>query len=150
MLTFMGENKRLLNIHEQKFAELASFQANTNVFQANTNAYLENLEIQVGQLTLAMQNQSKDAFLSDKKKNPNGFILVTLKSGKEIESKKEEEKKKIEKVEKEETEKATKLNSSDLAEETEKEEVRTEQQVKKGELKNKEEKQAYMPVVPFP
>ena len=25
MLTFMGENKRLLNIHDQKFAELASF-----------------------------------------------------------------------------------------------------------------------------
>ena len=25
MLTFMGENKRLLNIHEHKFAELATF-----------------------------------------------------------------------------------------------------------------------------
>ena len=25
MLTFMGENKRLLNINEQKFAELAAF-----------------------------------------------------------------------------------------------------------------------------
>ena len=25
MLGFMGENKRLLNIHEQKFAELAAF-----------------------------------------------------------------------------------------------------------------------------
>ena len=29
---FMGENKRLLNIHEQKFVELAAFRANTNVF----------------------------------------------------------------------------------------------------------------------
>ena len=38
MISFMGENKRLLNIHEQKFAELAAFQANTTVFQANTNA----------------------------------------------------------------------------------------------------------------
>ena len=38
MLTFIGENKRLLNIHEQKFVELATFQANTNVFQANTKA----------------------------------------------------------------------------------------------------------------
>ena len=32
MLAFMGENKRLLNIHEQKFVELAAFQANTIVF----------------------------------------------------------------------------------------------------------------------
>ena len=41
MLTFIGENKRLLNIHEQKFAELTAFQENTNVFQANTNATLK-------------------------------------------------------------------------------------------------------------
>ena len=54
MLTFMGENKRLLNIHEHKFSELASFQENTNVFQANTNASLKNMETQVGQLALAM------------------------------------------------------------------------------------------------
>ena len=56
MLTFMGENKRLLNIHEQKFVELAEFPANTNVFQANTNASLKNLETQVRQHALAMQN----------------------------------------------------------------------------------------------
>ena len=62
MLSFMGENKRLLNIHEQKFVGLAAFQANTTVFQANTNASLNILEPQVGQLALAMQNQSKDAF----------------------------------------------------------------------------------------
>ena len=55
MLSFMGENKRLLNIHEQKFTELASFQANTNVFQANNNASLKNMETQVGQLALSMQ-----------------------------------------------------------------------------------------------
>ena len=69
MLTFIGENKRLLYIHEQKFADLEAFQANTIVFQANTNASLKNLETQVGQLALAMQNQSKDAFSSDTKKN---------------------------------------------------------------------------------
>ena len=54
MLSFMGERKRLLNIHEQKFAELAAFQANTIGFQANANAFLKNLETQVGQLSLAM------------------------------------------------------------------------------------------------
>ena len=41
MLTFMRENKRLLNIHEKKYAETATFQVNTNVFQANTNAALK-------------------------------------------------------------------------------------------------------------
>ena len=55
-VSFMGENKRLLNIHEQKFVELVAFQENTNVFQANTNASLKHLETQVGQPTLAMQN----------------------------------------------------------------------------------------------
>ena len=44
MMRFMGENKRLLNIHEKKFVELVAFQANTNVFQDNTNASLKNLE----------------------------------------------------------------------------------------------------------
>ena len=97
----MGENKRLLNIHEQKFAELAAFQANTNVFQANTNASLKNLETQVGQLSIAMQNQSKDAFPKDTKKNPKDCMVVTMRSGREIESKKEEEKRKTEKEEKE-------------------------------------------------
>ena len=45
---------RLLNIYEQKFANLAAFQANTTVFQANTNASLKNIETQVEQLALAM------------------------------------------------------------------------------------------------
>ena len=61
MLTFMGENKRLLNIHKYKFVDLAAFQVNTTVFQANTNASLKNLETQVGQQALTMQSQSKDA-----------------------------------------------------------------------------------------
>ena len=70
MLAFIGENKRLLNIHEQKFVGLAAFQANTIVFQANINASLKNLETLVGQLDLAMQNQPKAAFPSDTRKNP--------------------------------------------------------------------------------
>ena len=44
MLSFMGENKRLLNIHEQRFVELVAFQANITLFQPNTNASLKNLE----------------------------------------------------------------------------------------------------------
>ena len=82
MLAFMGENKRMLNIHEQKFVVLAAFQANTTVFQANTNISLKNLEIQVGQLALTMQNQSKDSFPSDTRKDPRDCMTVTLISGK--------------------------------------------------------------------
>ena len=70
MLAFMGENKRVLNMHEQKFDEIATFQANITMFQANTKASLKNLETHVGQLALAMQNQPKDAFSSDTRKNP--------------------------------------------------------------------------------
>ena len=84
MLSFMGENKRPLNILEQKFAKLARFQANTTVFQANTNASLKNLETQVGQLALAIHNQSKDAFPSDTKKNPKYYIAITLRSSREL------------------------------------------------------------------
>ena len=54
MLTYKSKNKRILNLHEHKFAELAMFQENTTVFQANTNASLKNLETQVGKLALAM------------------------------------------------------------------------------------------------
>ena len=89
LLSFVGENKRLLNIHEQKFAELAAFQANTNVFQGNTNASLKNMETQVGQLALSMQNQSRDSFPSDTKKNPKDCMKVTLRSDREFHKRKE-------------------------------------------------------------
>ena len=115
MLTFMGENKRLLNIHEQKFVDLAAFQANTIVFQANTNASLKNLETQVGQLALAMQNQSKDAFPSDTRKNPKDYMVVTLRNRREIEGRKEEEMKT--KEEKEEIGEELKQYSSEVDEE---------------------------------
>ena len=64
------------------------------MFQANTNASLKNLETQVGQLALAMQNQSKEFF--DTKKNPNDCIAITLRGGKELKGNKETKKKHIE------------------------------------------------------
>ena len=88
----MGENKRLLNIHEYKFVEVAAFQENTNVFQANKNASLKNLETQVGKLALAIQNQSKDAFPSDTKNNPKECMAITLKSGRGMKEREENEK----------------------------------------------------------
>ena len=84
----MGENKRLLNIREKKFVDLAAFQANRTVFQANTNAFLKNMETQVRQLALAMQSQYKDAFPNDTKNNPKDCMVMTLRSGREIESRK--------------------------------------------------------------
>ena len=84
----MGENKRLLNIHEQNFAELATFQANITMFKANTNASLKNLEVRVGQLALNIQNQSRDSFPSDTKKNPKDYMEITLRSGRELQKRK--------------------------------------------------------------
>ena len=52
------------------------------MFQDNTNASLKTLETQVGQLALVIQNQFKDAFRSDTKKNPKDCMVVTLRSGK--------------------------------------------------------------------
>ena len=95
MISYMGENKRLLNIHEKKFVKLVAFQANTTVFQANTNASLKNLETKVGQLALAMQNQSKDVFPSDTKKNPKDCMAVTLRSGRGLEERRKPRKESI-------------------------------------------------------
>ena len=53
-LSYMEENKRILNLHEQKFAELVVFQANTTMFQANINTSLKNLETQIRKLALNM------------------------------------------------------------------------------------------------
>ena len=58
MLGYMVDTKKFLSNHEQRFA-------NMDIFQANTNASLKNLETQVGQLTFSLQKQSKDTFPSD-------------------------------------------------------------------------------------
>ena len=133
MLSFMGENKRLLNIHEQKFSELAAFQANTIVFQANTNASLKNLETQVRQLALAMQNQSKDSLPSDTRKNPKHCMAVTLRSGRELEERRVEKKDTEEKKHTEIGEEF-KQHSSEIAEEDKTTKIQQEQQVEKGNL----------------
>ena len=85
MLQFMRENKKLLNFHEQKFAELEASYTNSQIFQKTTNASLKNLETKIGQLALTLQNQMKDAFPNDMKKNPKDCMAVQLRSGKELE-----------------------------------------------------------------
>ena len=66
----MTENKRILNAHEKKYAELENFQANTTVFQTNINVTLRNLETQVGQLALTLQIQTINTFPSNTEVNP--------------------------------------------------------------------------------
>ena len=88
----MRENKQILNMHEKRFSEFENFQANTTVFQPNTNDSLKNLAMQIGQLALTMQNQSKDSFPSDTKENPSDCLVVTLRSGRELEDRRNEKK----------------------------------------------------------
>ena len=88
MLQFMGDNKRLLQFHEQKLSDLESFKTDTQMFQKNVSASLKNLETQVGQLARNMPNQSKSTFPSDTKKNPKDCMAIQLRSGKDLSSKK--------------------------------------------------------------
>ena len=84
MLQFMGDNKKLLHTHEQKFTELEALKSNSQMFQSNTNASLKNLETQVGQLALTLQNQNKNAFPNYTQKNPKNCMAVQLRSGREM------------------------------------------------------------------
>ena len=86
MLHFMGDNKKLLHNHEKKFAELEALKSNSQMFQSNTNASLKNFETQVGQLTLTLQNQNKNAFPSNTQENPKDCMAVQLRSGREMSS----------------------------------------------------------------
>ena len=72
MLNFMTDNKRILNLHEKKIFDLENFQANTIVLQENTNASLKNLEMRIRKLAQAMQKEPKDC------------MVVTLRSGREL------------------------------------------------------------------
>ena len=135
MLQFIGENKKLLNFHEQKFAELEASNTNSQIFQTTTNASLKNLETQIGQLALTLHNQIKDAFPSDTKKNPKDCMVVQLRSGKELEK---------EKSEKEEGDKGEgSLENTELL----KKERKKEQQ--QEEERSKKKGQNSMPTVPF-
>ena len=83
----MGENKRILNMHEKKISDFENFQANTTVFQTNTKASLRNLETQVGQL-LSLQNQSRNASPSSIEINPKDLTPTALRSNDELQGNK--------------------------------------------------------------
>ena len=112
MLQFMGDNKRLLQFHDQKLSDLEAFKSDTQMFQKNASASLKNLETQVGQLALNTPNQSKGTFPSDTQKNPKDSMAIQLRSGKDLSSNKETEAEKGEtEAEKEKTKEKAEKNS---------------------------------------
>ena len=145
----MGDNKLLLNLHEQKFVELETFKSNTQIFQANANASLKNLETQVGKLASTLQNQTKDAFPSDTQKNPRDCMAVQLRSGKEVNNSRAKKKERFEQEEVKETGEEDRKNNSEWAAETENK-MHTEQHGKNCEQQQKEKVQVYTPAIPFP
>ena len=84
----MSENKRLLNVHEKRFADLENFQEKTDVFQTNVNATIRNLETQVGQLALSLQGQTRNAFPSSTEINPEDLTPLTLRDNYELQGSK--------------------------------------------------------------
>ena len=138
MQQFMGDNKRLLQFHEQKLSDLEAFKSDTQMFQKNASASLKNLETQVGQLALNMPNQSKGTFPSDTQNNPKDCMAIQLRSGKDLSSNKKTERKEETEAEKEETEKEGEKNNQ------------IEQPKGSNDQKNKEGVPAYIPSVPFP
>ena len=139
----MSENKRILNLHEKHFFDLENFQANTTVFQTNTNASLKNMEIQIGQLALAVQKEPKDSFPSATRKNPKDYMVVTRRSSRELDERRVG--KRDTEVEKQaEIRKELKQGSSETTEKKKTTKMQPKQQGKKEECK------AYNPLVPFP
>ena len=139
VLQFMGDNKRLLQFHEQKLSDLEAFKSDTQMSQKNTSASLKNLETQVGQLALNMPNQNKGTFPSDTQKNPKDCMAIQLRSGKDLSSNKETD------VEKEETE-AEKEKTEEKVEKN----SQLEQLKGSNDQKKKEGVPDFAPAVPFP
>ena len=138
MLQFMGENKRLLQFHEQKLSDLEAFKSDTHMFQKNASASLKNLETQVEQLALNIPNQSKGTFPSDTRKNPKECMAIKLRSGKDLSINKKTERKEETEAEKEETGNEKEKNNQ------------IEQLKKSNDQKKKEGVPVYTPAVPFP
>ena len=93
------------------------------------------METQIGQLAVNLQNQMKDAFPSDTKKNPKDCMDVQLRNGKDLE----------EKTEKDESNKGE--EGPEIAKTLERK--RKKEQLSREEW-NKKKTQNNLPAVPFP
>ena len=145
----MGENKRLLHLHEHKFSYLEVLKSDIQIFQKNTSATLKNLETQVGQLALNIQTQNKGAFPSDTQKNPKDCMAVQFRSGKEVGNNNRKERKEENEEEQEETGKEEEKNIPEKITEARKP-AQTEQPERSCDQKKKEKTPAYTLAVPFP
>ena len=143
MLHFMSENKRILNLHENKCSDLENFQANITVFQTNTNSSFKNLETQIGQLAQAVQKEPKESFPSDTRKNPKDCMAVILRSGRELDERRVEMRN-IEEEKQSEIGEELEQHSSGTTEKKKIIEMQPNQQGKKEDVK------AYNPLVLFP
>ena len=69
----MDGNKKMINLHEQKFPNL-------NAFQVNTSARLKNIEAQVGHLVQAFKEKFSRTSPSNTLPNPNECMDTPLSS----------------------------------------------------------------------
>ena len=69
----MEGNKKMINLHEQKFPDL-------NAFQVNTSSRLKNVEAQIGHLVQAFKEKFSRTFPSNTLTNPNECIDTPLSS----------------------------------------------------------------------
>ena len=103
-----------------------------------------------------MQNQSKDSFPSDTKKNPKDCMAITLRSGKELQGRNEVEKNHTDVAAKSKdhnstsSEKEQSINDLSYENQQLKEKVQTEKQTEEAVQKKKEEVRAYQHPIPFP
>ena len=69
--TDMEGNKKMINLHEQKFPDL-------DAFQVNTSARLKNVEAQIGHLVQAFEEKFSRTSPSNTLPNPNECIYTSL------------------------------------------------------------------------
>ena len=70
---YMDGNKKMINLHEQKFRDL-------DVFQVNTSARLKNVEAQIGHLVQAFKEKFSRTSPSNTLPNPNECMDTPLSS----------------------------------------------------------------------
>ena len=85
MNAFVNESRKMMDAYDKRFNNLETH-------YWNMEETIKTLEIQIGQLAIAIQEQSSRTFSSDTEKKPWECTVITLKSGKELEDNKKEHK----------------------------------------------------------
>ena len=77
---------------ENNQANIGTCMKNMETNQANLRVSMKNVETQMGQLTQSMREHPPKSFPSDTETNPKQCMVVTLRSGKELDETKNAEK----------------------------------------------------------